>query len=77
MTENADKLKTEALKRADILNASAAWGSDWDAHLITSLVRRVDALEGELAALRREVAMNTLLEIDGSLYGAQPNPPSV
>jgi hypothetical protein len=43
-----DKLKDEALKRADILNASAAWGSDWDAHLLSSLVRRVEALEATL-----------------------------
>jgi hypothetical protein len=40
-----DALLTEAMKRADILNASAAWGSDWDGHLLTSLVRRVGVLE--------------------------------
>jgi len=45
MAENRDTLKQEALKRANILNASAAWGSDWDAHLLTALVRYVEELE--------------------------------
>lgn len=48
MAENCDKLKDEALKRANTLNASAAWGSDWDAHLLSSLVRRVEAYETTL-----------------------------
>lgn len=43
--ENRETLKSEALARANVLNASAAWGTDWDAHLLTSLVRYVEELE--------------------------------
>ena len=54
MDEGRAKLKAEALARANTLNASAAWGSDWDGHLLTSLVRYVEALEAQLADARGE-----------------------
>ncbi len=53
-----------ALRRAAILHASSAWGTCEDGMLIEQLVRRVRKAE-------RSAAMETLLAIDGELYGEE------
>lgn len=56
-----DELLTQSRHRANILHASAAWGSDGDAILL-------EALCAEVERLTRIVAMDTLLQIDGELH---------
>jgi hypothetical protein len=51
-----------ALNRAAILHASSAWGTCEDGMLIEQLVERIRKAE-------RRAAMETLLAIDGELYG--------
>ena len=65
MTDN-EVIKSEALKRANTLNASAAWGVCDDAQLMLAMADRIEELE---ATLQRERAMGVLLAIDGELYG--------
>ena len=60
----SDDLLSFALRRAAILHASSAWGTCEDGMLIEQLVRRVRKAE-------RSAAMDTLLAIDGELYGKE------
>lgn len=40
-------LLTAALERANLLNASAPWGTDYTAHLLMRLVERIEEMEAE------------------------------
>ena len=64
MTDN--EMVCKARDRAFVLNASAAWGSDDDAQLLLAMADRIEELAAEL---QRKTAMETLVAIDGELYG--------
>lgn len=60
-----NEMVSMARDRAFVLNASASWGVCDDGQLLLAMADRIEELQAKVTAM----AMETLLAIDGELYG--------